>query len=85
MSEPRLLRHLFELEQDLADTDITELGEFLEACGYEPAVYEEDWTVVYYHAAWNSRLTFLTNKRSIPTGYLRWILTFVRSRITTGG
>lgn len=72
---------LFELEQDPTGTDIHELGEFLEACGYEKTVYDDLWTILYHHEAWGSRLTFPLDRHSIPRKRLGDILAFIRDRL----
>lgn len=70
-----------ELEQDDAQTTITELGEFLEACGYRRLDCPEQWQRVYWHREWHP-WTFDISDPYVPKGYLKKIVAYVRGELT---
>lgn len=81
ISTEELRRWIYEIELDPTGTDRVSLGQILEACDYKPTHYDADWTVVYYNARWNSRLTFDVRRPTIPRSYLLWITGFIRGKL----
>lgn len=69
-----------ELEQDDSPTTISELGEFLEACGYKAVDYPDLWQRVYHHPQWQL-WTFDTRGAYVPRGYIRKVAAYVKSKL----
>jgi hypothetical protein len=85
MNVASVLQQLVDWEQDSSGADITDLGNFLEACDYVRTDYPGDWTTVFTHPRWRRRWTFMMQKHSIPRRLVDRILQSVKEDLTADG